>query len=95
MKEMSKTWLQLFVDAMTEKDPYKRLAMVEELRKMPKPGSDEVEESGNHYLTRPQHRPSLDLNRLHRPADRPRRSNLGIRAVRARAGRDCRPKPER
>lgn len=36
MNTNSKTWLQLYVDAMTEKDPYKRLALVEELRKMPK-----------------------------------------------------------
>lgn len=27
-----RTWLQLYVDAMTEKDPYKRLALVRELR---------------------------------------------------------------
>jgi hypothetical protein len=32
----AKTWLQLYVDAMTEKDPYKRLALVEELRKLPR-----------------------------------------------------------
>jgi len=32
----SKTWLQLYVDAMTEKDPYKRLALVNELRKLPR-----------------------------------------------------------
>src|ERR1700738_4780628 len=35
MNSNAKTWLQLYVDAMTEKDPYKRLALVEELRKMP------------------------------------------------------------
>jgi len=29
-------WLQLFVDAMTEKDPYKRLAMVHKLRRIPR-----------------------------------------------------------
>jgi hypothetical protein len=39
----SKTWLQLYVDAMTEKDPYKRLALVQELRKIPR--YDESEES--------------------------------------------------
>jgi len=32
----SKTWLQLYVDAMTEKDPYKRLALVKQLRKIPR-----------------------------------------------------------
>lgn len=36
MKSDSKTWLQLYVDAMTERDPYKRLALVRELRRMPK-----------------------------------------------------------
>jgi hypothetical protein len=36
MKSNRKTWLQLYVDAMTEKDPYKRLALVRELRKIPK-----------------------------------------------------------
>lgn len=36
MQPNSKTWLQLYVDAMTEKDPYKRLALVQELRKLPR-----------------------------------------------------------
>jgi hypothetical protein len=36
MNSNAKTWLQLYVDAMTEKDPYKRLALVQELRKMPR-----------------------------------------------------------
>lgn len=36
MKTHTRTWLQIYVDAMTEKDPYKRLALVEELRKMPR-----------------------------------------------------------
>jgi hypothetical protein len=36
IKVDSKTWLQLYVDAMTEKDPYKRLALVKELRKIPR-----------------------------------------------------------
>jgi hypothetical protein len=31
-----KTWLQLYIDAMTEKDPYKRLALVRALRSVPK-----------------------------------------------------------
>jgi hypothetical protein len=30
------TWLQLYVDAVMEKDPYKRLALVRELRTFPK-----------------------------------------------------------
>ena len=36
MNSNAKSWLQLYVDAMTEKDPYKRLALVEELRKIPR-----------------------------------------------------------
>jgi hypothetical protein len=42
MNSNTKTWLQLYVDAMTEKDPYKRLALVQELRKIPR--YDESEE---------------------------------------------------
>jgi hypothetical protein len=42
MNSKAKTWLQLYVDAMTEKDPYKRLALVQELRKIPR--HDESEE---------------------------------------------------
>ena len=38
----NKNWLQMYVDAMTERDPYKRLALVRELRQMPK--HDESEE---------------------------------------------------
>jgi hypothetical protein len=95
MKEISKTWLHLFVDAMTEKDPYKRLALVEELRKMPKPGADEVDEPSQHYMTRPQRRPASDLNRLHHPADRPQGSKLSTRTVRGQSARGCRPKSER
>jgi hypothetical protein len=38
----NKNWLQMYVDAMTERDPYKRLALVRELRRIPK--HDESEE---------------------------------------------------
>ena len=38
----NKNWLQVYVDAMTERDPYKRLALVRELRRIPK--HDESEE---------------------------------------------------
>ncbi|HZQ97029.1 MAG TPA: hypothetical protein VFA67_18600 [Candidatus Sulfotelmatobacter sp.] len=31
-----KNWLDLYVDAMLEKDPYKRLALVRQLRSVPK-----------------------------------------------------------
>lgn len=37
METQQRTRLQMFVDAMLEKDPYKRLALVRELREMPKP----------------------------------------------------------
>ena len=43
MNSNGKSWLDLYVDAMLEKDPYKRLAMVRKLRSVPKQGeSDEV-----------------------------------------------------
>jgi len=43
MNSNAKSWLQLYVDAMTEKDPYKRLALVKELRKIPRHDeSDEI-----------------------------------------------------
>ena len=38
-----KNWLQLYVDAMTEKDPYKRLALVRRLRQVPR--HDESDEN--------------------------------------------------
>jgi len=41
--EEPKNWLQLYVDAMTEKDPYKRLALVRRLRQVPR--HDESDES--------------------------------------------------
>lgn len=46
-----KTWLQLYVDAMTEKDPYKRLALVRQLRNMPK--HDDSEEPVSELVIRP------------------------------------------
>ena len=41
--EEPKNWLQLYVDAVTEKDPYKRLALVRRLREVPR--HDESDES--------------------------------------------------
>ncbi len=38
-----KNWLQLYVDAVTEKDPYKRLALVRRLREVPR--HDESDEN--------------------------------------------------
>lgn len=42
MENKAKSWLQLYVDAMTERDPYKRLALVRELRNIPRDVSDEL-----------------------------------------------------
>jgi len=51
MNTNSKTWLQLYVDAVTEKDPYKRLALVEQLRKMPR--HDDSEDLAPEPVIRP------------------------------------------
>jgi hypothetical protein len=51
MNTNSKTWLQLYVDAVMEKDPYKRLALVQQLRKMPK--RDESEDAPPEPVIRP------------------------------------------
>lgn len=36
MNNNPRTWLQVYVDAVMEKDPYKRLALVRELKNMPR-----------------------------------------------------------
>jgi hypothetical protein len=41
MNNNGKIWLDLYVDAMMEKDPYKRLALVRKLRSVPRPGEAE------------------------------------------------------
>ncbi|HTM37587.1 MAG TPA: hypothetical protein VL156_12620 [Terriglobales bacterium] len=53
--EEPKNWLQLYVDAMTEKDPYKRLALVRRLRQVPRHDeSDETpERSGFRLMPKP------------------------------------------
>jgi hypothetical protein len=53
----SKTWLQLYVDAVMEKDPYKRLALVQQLKKMPK--HDESDDSAPEPVIRPVKRAKL------------------------------------
>jgi hypothetical protein len=58
----AKNWLQLYVDAMTEKDPYKRLALVQELRKLPR--HDESEEVAQEPVVRPIQRPRV-MRRRH------------------------------
>src|SRR5438309_11776247 len=61
MNSNAKTWLQLYVDAMTEKDPYKRLALVQELRKIPR--HDESEEIAQE--SRPRSVPPKVVRRRH------------------------------
>lgn len=41
MNSSGKNWLDLYVDAMLEKDPYKRLAMVRKLRRVPRQNDEE------------------------------------------------------
>ena len=57
----SKTWLQLYVDAVTEKNPYKRLALVQQLRKMPK--HDDSEEIPQEPVVRPAKKAKLARRR--------------------------------
>jgi hypothetical protein len=57
MNSNAKSWLQLYVDAVTEKDPYKRLALVQELRKIPR--HDESEETPQEPRTRSVARPKV------------------------------------
>jgi hypothetical protein len=57
MNNTAKTWLQLYVDAMTEKDPYKRLSLVRELRNMPR--YDDSEELPQEPVIRSVKRPKV------------------------------------
>ncbi|HEX6823509.1 MAG TPA: hypothetical protein VF123_15735 [Candidatus Sulfotelmatobacter sp.] len=41
MNNDGKSWLDLYVDAMLEKDPYKRLALVRKLTNVPRKGESE------------------------------------------------------
>ena len=52
-----KNWLQLYVDAVTEKDPYKRLALVRRLREVPR--HDESDENPERPRLQTMPRPSL------------------------------------
>ena len=52
-----KNWLQLYVDAMTEKDPYKRLALVRRLREVPR--HDESDENPERPRLQTMPRPTL------------------------------------
>ena len=64
INDARQNWLQLYVDAMTEKDPYKRLAIVRRLREMPR--HDESEES------REEARPRVAPNLRPKPEEKPR-----------------------
>jgi hypothetical protein len=61
MNSNAKTWLQLYVDAMTEKDPYKRLALVQELRKLPR--HDDSEDMTSEPVIRPSKRARVTRRR--------------------------------
>jgi hypothetical protein len=61
MNSNAKTWLQLYVDAMTEKDPYKRLALVQELRKMPR--HDDSDDMAAEPVVRPSKRARVTRRR--------------------------------
>ena len=41
MNSNGKSWLDLYVDAMLEKDPYKRLVLVRKRRSVPRQGESE------------------------------------------------------
>ena len=51
MNNNPRTWLQVYVDAVMERDPYKRLALVRELKNMPREGG--TSESLEEPLSRP------------------------------------------
>jgi hypothetical protein len=62
MELNNKTWLQIYVDAVTEKDPYKRLALVRELRRMPR--QDESEDFLERVLDeRSRHQPQKEARK--------------------------------
>jgi hypothetical protein len=79
--EQSKNWLQLYVDAMTEKDPYKRLALVRQLRQVPRhdesddsPERPRVQMATKQVSPRPMQSP--------RPAQSPKRAQVTISSSR-------------
>jgi len=66
-----KNWLQLYVDAMTEKDPYKRLALVRRLRQVPRhdESDDAPDRSGLRVMAKPAGpKPSLPRVAAPKPA---------------------------
>jgi hypothetical protein len=53
MSKAGRNWLQLYVDATMERDPYKRLTLVRELKKLPR--QDESGELPDELGRRPVH----------------------------------------
>jgi hypothetical protein len=80
--EQPKNWLQLYVDAATEKDPYKRLALVRQLREVPR--HDESDESTNRNTSQqtpssaatPPKRPQVRLDESRNERARKSRTHL-------------------
>ncbi len=79
-----KNWLQLYVDAMTEKDPYKRLALVRRLREVPR--HDESDENPErprlHSVPRPTLlRPTADVRSAPVTMPAPKPAAPAIKAI--------------
>jgi len=75
-----KNWLQLYVDAMTEKDPYKRLALVRRLRQVPR--HDESDETPERPRLQVMSKPALPKPSL--PRVRPKASAPLLHVMRSR-----------
>ena len=91
--DQPKDWLQLYVDAATERDPYKRLALVRKLREIPR--HDESEDShprtGLHLVPNRQPipaKPQIQLSGSHKP------KKSGVHLVRSRKAKSV-PKSSR
>lgn len=93
-----KNWLQLYVDAMTEKDPYKRLALVRRLREVPR--HDESDENPERPRLRTMAMPTLlrptgvQQASVARPAPKPARAPAikAIEPIRSHKIRKSKPK---
>jgi hypothetical protein len=75
--EQSQNWLQLYVDAVTEKNPLKRLALVRQLRRIPRhdESDDSVTRTGPQLVANrrvPTPKPSVQVSRDQRSAEKSR-----------------------
>lgn len=70
MNKKDRSWLQLYVDAMTERDPYKRLALIRELKSLPK--EDESEELFELMAEEPPANPTRPKRKRSKPVSRHR-----------------------